>query len=209
MAFERYLTEVPWWATSLQAVESVYGEKRKESFNISLAHPPAFVIANLSVTGGQRPLWQIGALRLHAGGETWRGGKDFEKSSYVNEQSTLFILNGIEHRKWQIDLEPEGILPLELNFMGFHPAARKAGAKLQMPPTPSGHCRMCKITTKALALAIVAAATLPALPAALITAVASYLGVSVAIAAAFIGSVLGDTADVVAEKLCTMVGICP
>jgi hypothetical protein len=69
---------------------------------------------------------------------------------------------------------------------------------------------MCKITTKALALAIVAAATSPALPAALITAVASYLdGTAERAAAAFVGSVLGDTADVVAEKLCTWAGLCP
>lgn len=53
-----------------------------------------------------------------------------------------------------------------------------------------------------------AAATLPALPAALIASVAAYLGVGTVIAAAFISSVLGDTVDMIAEKLCKRVKLC-
>jgi hypothetical protein len=218
MAFERYLSEVPWWATSLQAIEGVREGEREQSFEVQLAQPPQFVIANLTVAGGKLPPWPMGRLSLHAGGGTWYRYQD-DDSQYVNERSTLIVLNRIQHTHWRIDLEATGELPLELNFMAFHPVGLGGSgsppvppllpAAAAPPPPPSGYCRPCKITAKALALAIVAAATLPALPAALITAVASYLGVTAVVAAAFIGSVLGDTADIIAEKLCVRVGLCP
>ena len=50
--------------------------------------------------------------------------------------------------------------------------------------------------------------TLTAFPQAVIAAVASFLGAGAAVAAAFISSVVGDTVDTVAEKLCKMVGLC-
>jgi hypothetical protein len=64
------------------------------------------------------------------------------------------------------------------------------------------------MVAKALAVSIVAAAALPAIPHALIVAVAAYLGVGAVVAGAFIGSVVGDTANVIAEKLCKRVGLC-
>jgi hypothetical protein len=80
------------------------------------------------------------------------------------------------------------------------------------PPAASAgvtfSCRSCKMVAKGLALSIVAAAALPAIPHALIIAVAAYLGVGSVIAAAFIGSVVGDTANMVAEKLCKRIGLC-
>jgi hypothetical protein len=45
-------------------------------------------------------------------------------------------------------------------------------------------------------------------PAALISAVAAYLGVGAVVAGAFIASVIGDTADIIAEKLCRKIGLC-
>jgi hypothetical protein len=64
------------------------------------------------------------------------------------------------------------------------------------------------MTAKALAVAIIAAAPMAVIPAALTTATAAYLGVSTVFAGAFIGSVAGDTADVIAEKLCQYIGLC-
>lgn len=218
MAFERYLSEVPWWATSLQAIETVGQDEREQSLEVQLAQPAQFVIATLTLAGGKLSPWPIGRLSLHAGGGAWYKYLEDDRQ-YVDERSTLIILNRMPHTHWRIDLEARSEVPRELNFMAFHPVGIRgsgpppappvppaAGAP---PPPPSGYCRPCKIMTKALALAIAAAATLPALPAALITAVASYLGVTVVVAAAFIGSVLGDTADIIAERLCMRVGLCP
>lgn len=215
MTFERYLSVVPWWATSLQAVERAGQGEREQSFEVELAQPAQFVIASLTLAGGKPSPWPIGRLILHAGGDTWYKYQADERQ-YVDERSTLLVLNRMPHTHWRIDLKAGSELPVELNFMAFHPVRIGGSGSPPVPPAagappppPSGYCRPCKITTKALALAIAAAATLPALPAALITAVASYLGVTAVVAAAFIGSVLGDTADIIAEKLCVRVGLCP
>ena len=80
---------------------------------------------------------------------------------------------------------------------------------LPAPPLMIGFkCKACKTTAKALALSIVAVVTLTAFPQAVIAAVASFLGAGAAVATAFISSVVGDTVDTVAEKLCKMVGLC-
>lgn len=215
MMFERYLTVLPWWATSLQAVESVSEGERERSFEVDLAQPAQFVIASLTLAGGKLSPWPIGRVSLHADGGTWYKYHD-DEHQYVDERSTLIVLNRMPHKHWRIEFKAGSELPVELNFMAFHRAViGGSGSPLVSPaagaslPPPSGYCRPCKITTKALAMAIAVAATLPALPAALITAVASYLGVKAVVAAAFIASVLGDTTDIIAEKLCVRVGLCP
>jgi hypothetical protein len=43
----------------------------------------------------------------------------------------------------------------------------------------------------------------------LVLAVAAYLKVGTTVAAAFITSIVGDTANTIAEKLCTKIGLCP
>jgi hypothetical protein len=100
---------------------------------------------------------------------------------------------------WQLTTR-EGQFPYAVHTMLFHPATTTP---------PSGKCRVCKITAKALALAIVAALTLATIPHHLLLAVAAFLKVGPAVAAAFIASVVGDTASTIAEKLCTQIGLCP
>src|SRR5262249_22966029 len=94
-------------------------------------------------------------------------------------------------------------LPVAVNLTAFH-----VGGSSKQPSGSTVSCRGCKMVAKGLAVAIVAAVTLPAIPSALITAVAAYLGVGSVVAAAFIGSVVGDTADIIAETLCKRIGLC-
>jgi len=96
-----------------------------------------------------------------------------------------------------------------VSAFAFHPVAASSIIAAH-PPTPSFRCRICKTTAKALALAIVAAAGAAILPAALLASVSAFLGgVGGLAAGAFINSVIGDTVDVVAEKLCMAVSLCP
>jgi hypothetical protein len=217
MAFERYLTEIPWWGTSLQAVELDRGDERGYSFEVELVEEPRFVIAALSLAGGRLSPWSLGRVNLRPSDRPLEAFSDGE-NQFFDESGRLVILNGISQKRWRVDVEPVGSLPIEMNFMAFHPSLGPRGVspialfKRGRRSKPHGHpgrCRACKITSKALALAIATAATLPALPAALIAAVAAYLGVAAVVAAAFIGSVLGDTVDIIAEKLCLYVGLCP
>jgi hypothetical protein len=121
---------------------------------------------------------------------------------------------------WRIQVEPgEAPRPFAVAFSTFAPGGYSANTPPPpLPPsppaggaggTPPPRCRICKVTAKGLAVAIVAAIAVQAAPAALIAAVSSFLGgVGTIAAAAFINSVVGDTADVVAEKLCRKVGLC-
>ncbi len=209
MAFDQYFVQMPGFATSLELVGDMPAEPTTES--IRLNEEASFLVAALTLLNGQQPPWDLGRLELK--GNDYFGQPQDNPDVYVNNQGTLAILNGKSPADsvWSITVLPGTIaLPVAVNFMAFHGGVVAASSS---PPVilPSGstfRCRGCKITAKALALAIVAAATLPAIPAALIAAVAAYLGVGAVIAAAFIGSVIGDTADVIAEKLCKKIGLC-
>ena len=120
---------------------------------------------------------------------------------------------------WRIQVQPgETSRPFVVAFSAFAPAGFSADTPPPVPPPPAAgggggapplRCRVCKVTAKGLAVAIVAAVAVQAAPAALIAAVSSFLGgVGTIAAAAFINSVVGDAADVVAEKLCRKVGLC-
>ena len=110
---------------------------------------------------------------------------------------------------WTVGISPSSIeMPIAVNVMALHRRKVKHPPPVPPSPPPTWKWRRCKIGTKALAAAIVAAAALPAVPAALIAAVAAYLGVAKVIAAAFIGSVVGSSVDVIAKKLCKRAGFC-
>lgn len=205
MAFETYRTEVPGWATSLELVQ-VVPDDHEEVLKLKFEDSPTFVVATLTLPGGERPPWDLGRIVLESGDARWSEPLDDERR-YVNERRTLCIVNRPNSDEWSIGVEPRGPVPVALNFMAFLRRDHN-GNPPSPPPPPQWRCRGCKITVKALALAIAAAAMLPALPSALIAAVASYLGVGHLVAGAFITSVLGDTVDIIAEKLCKLVGLC-
>jgi hypothetical protein len=157
-------------------------------------------------------------VRRPEGGPYFEFGLESRNSdqAFVDEGRTLFIFNEPTRSNWRISIS-ESSVPIALNLMAFHPneefrsgfrwRVRRLRALYFWEPS-NFKCRACKITAKALALAIVAAATLPALPSALIATVAAYLGVASIVAAQFITSVIGDAVDIITEKLCRLVGMC-
>ena len=209
MPFESYHTWMPGFATSIELVSDIPPVERFTE-SIELREEALFLVATLTLPNGQQPLWDLGRLELKS--NNYFGEPQENADVYVNEHQTVFVLNGKSSADthWNVSVIPGAIqLPVAVNFMAFH----GRGSAVSLPPLilPSGltfKCRGCKITAKALALAIIAAGTLAAIPSALIAAVAAYLGAGAAVAGVFIGSVLGDTADVIAEKLCKMIGMC-
>ena len=201
-----YRTSDADWATSAEIV--LNEPYRPDSTNLVLGaetqHPVQFAVFAASTPEGQ---WspQLDA-RLSLLDTDFRPlelsphGVD----QYLSPDQQVAILMWPGAHSWIASLA-QGQMPVAVTAMAFHPG-------------PSGHvprlrCRICKSTAKALALAIAAAAGAAgagiALPAALIAAVGAFLGVASAAAIAFINSVLGDLASVIADKLCRAVGLCP
>jgi hypothetical protein len=197
------------WATHVEMVVNEPEAGREEGIELltQTENPIRFVLATISTPEGLVPHeLDAGVLILD------RNGRSIPPSGAPGSNfiapGKLMIFNTPEDRTWQISTY--GSIPYAVSAMAFHPAAAilslRAGASLPAAPLK---CRVCKSTAKALALAIVAVATYPAIPAALIAAVASFLGVAALAAAAFINSVLGDVVSVIAEKLCRTAGLCP
>ncbi len=207
MPFDSHRVVMPEFATSLEMVN----DEPKESFEetIELAEGAEFLVATLTLPNGQQPPWDLGRLELR--GARYYSEQLDNDAVYINQRGSIAVLNEPQGQTWTVRYSPGPIvLPVAVNFMAFHRRSHGSSPRI-LPATSAGStfkCRSCKITAKALALAIVAAAALPAIPAALIAAVAAYLGVGTVIAAAFIGSVIGDTADIIAEKLCKKIGLC-
>jgi hypothetical protein len=218
MIFDKYTTSIPGWVTSIEAVaeDSIEGDESNiyqfDPLRISLIRPPAFVIGVLSLPNGSRPPWLSGEIELRTAGDEFGTTPVFQNAyevlepssddgRFLDQQRSLIVLNDPRRTSFQLSLVSTPEFPIAVNFMAFH------GTRSRVHPSAI-KCWTCKSAAKALALAIVAAATLPALPAALIAAVATWLGATALVAAAFIGSVIGDTADVIAEKLCKKVGLC-
>ena len=205
---DTYETRIPDWATSVEGVAPLGGMNggRLE------IHAPAnslFLVATVSTPEGQRPNWLGGTLGLADPLHDLQPGLVETDSWYANPSHGLFVLTPPNQGKWTLTYTPKGSVPFAIHCMVFHPAIPPNSPPSPGPAgSPPFKCRACRTTAKALALSIVAAATLPALPAALIAAVASFLGASVVVAAAFISSVLGDTVDAISVKLCQRVGLC-
>lgn len=215
MPYESYRANLPGFATSLELVSDVPDEPSAQTIEafqetIDIEEPLSFVVATLSLPGGQHPPWDLGWLELTS--KYYEGQIDNTPSLYADKQQRLIIINEEipANSTWKLRVNPGKApsLPVAANLIAFHSRKKRPPLPSPSPPGPTRKCRGCKITTKALALAIVAAAALPALPAALIASVGAYLGASAIVAGAFISSVLGDTADIVAEKLCKSVGLC-
>jgi hypothetical protein len=134
-----------------------------------------------------------------------------ERFIYTHDgQPYLAIITNPMPGRWKLHIYSEGKSAFAANLCVFKPLvnAPNVAVSASTPGPPRLRCGICKSVTKALALAIVAAGTLKALPAALIAAVAAYLGLAKVAAAAFINSVLGDGATKIAEKLCKAIGLC-
>lgn len=206
-AFDTYLTRIPAWATSLEVVAETPREG-SDRIDFAVEEEALFLVVVASLPNGSRPSWLDARIDTDDLPKEVRPGADTE-NGFVDKDRGLIVLQRPHPGNWRFGISSTGRTPFAVNLMAFHPVGPSLSSPSQATrPWQSVRCRACKMTAKALALAIVAAAALPALPQALLAAVASFLGVGVAIAAAFIGSVIGDTADIIAEKLCRKVGLC-
>jgi hypothetical protein len=197
------------WATSAEIVlnEPIPGDKANLNLGIESKHKVQFVVFVASTPEGRIPPYLDSKLTILDSNLHALALSSHSPDNYLSTDQRLAILVKPSGRSWTASIEQTNI-PVSVSAMALHPTASRptAGSVTASPPL---RCRVCKSTAKALALAIVAAAAMVAMPAALIAAVAAFLGVAAVAAAAFINSVLGDTAAVIADKLCTAVGLCP
>lgn len=211
---ETYTSLVPDWASQFELVVHEPNPAQPEyiDFHFLPQFETQFIVVAASTPNGRCPSFLDAQIEIYdPNGNPLSPVPPIPRrdDQFVYSSSRLIVVNKpIVAGYWKISTH-SGIVPYAVTAMAFHP---------QVPPNsppspgPSGaspfKCRACKTTAKALSLAIVAAATLPALPAALLASISTYLGASTAIAVAFVTSVLNDTADVIAEKLCKSVGLC-
>lgn len=208
-ALEKYLSSVPDWATSAEyVIHQPEGELDLE-FTVPEQHTNYFLIVAISTPNDLIPPFLNAKFELYGPNGYYYEPGDNE-SYFFSPDKKLAVIMYPDSGQWRINSNSNGErIPYSVNIMVFHPEIPP-----NSPPSPGSSgsspfkCNACKITTKALALSIVAAATLPVLPGALIASVTAYLGVGSIVAAAFISSVLGDTADIIAEKLCKKVKLC-
>jgi hypothetical protein len=197
------------WASSAELVvnEPVKNHHTNLRLTPETSNPVQFVIFAASTPNGQVPSDLDTKLKILDSNLVLIPSSSQSPDSFLSNDERVAILVNPAGNSWTASIQ-QGQLPFGVTGIAFHPPT-------SAPPGPSAtpprfRCRVCKSTAKALALAIVAAAGMAALPAALITSVSLFLGGVGAVAATtFINNVLGDTAAVVAEKLCTAVGLCP
>jgi hypothetical protein len=213
MIFDKYQTAIPGWGTAVEAMAQGAVDSGGANYpfldvnliRVPVEEDPKLIVAVASLPNGARPPWLDAQLSINTGNQTFSVPIN-DDHQFVDERRSLIILNQpgiLGKQELQVTVQSSGQFPIAVNVMAFHGSATGG-----LHSGPSFKCRACKSVAKALALAIVAAATLPALPAALLSAVAVYLGASMLVATVFISSVIGDTADVIAEKLCKKAGFC-
>lgn len=204
------------WATAAEVIVNtpVAGDKINLNLSVESQIPSQFVIFAVSTPSDQWAPFLDAKLTILGNGFQPLSLSSQSATQYISPDERVAILVNPSERSWTASIE-QGIVPFGVSAFAFHPSVPAAGTA--SAPSPRFRCRICKTTAKALALAIVAAAGAGALaavlPAALLASVSAFLGgvgtVGTIAAAAFINSVIGDTANVVAEKLCMAVGLCP
>jgi hypothetical protein len=208
---ETYRSSVPDWATQLELVvhEPQTTQVQQVEFQIDPEYEPLFLVSVVTMPSGQFPPFLDAQLNLTQP-QGYLVPVASTAAQYVAQSPTrLIVIDRPARGTWKISASGTDF-PYAVTTMVFHPAIPQSSAP--SPGTTAASpfkCRACKTTAKALALAIVAAATLQAFPAALIAAVAHFLGATAIVATAFISAVIKDTVDVIAEKLCRWVLLCP
>lgn len=115
----------------------------------------------------------------------------------------IFVANSPCSGTWTLEITSKERFPLEV-----YAATYDQSSKLNKEARPF-RCRACRMTTKALAAAVVFTATMKLAPAALVIALSARLGdVGTDVALEFMKSVAGDSIDIVAEKLCSAIQLC-
>lgn len=199
-------TQYPNWATSHEYfVENPSDESPRCEVQPS-RRESGFLIATISTPEGHFPPFLDAELDFNIDFAQQRLSND--ENFYLSSDKKILVIACPDLREpFLIEAKGEKI-PYCLTVTHFHPDSSLIQSQIKSSPPVPFRCKACKSTAKALALAIVAAAALPAIPSALITSVATFLGWGAVPAAAFIASVIGDTADAIAEKLCKKVGLC-
>ena len=207
---QRYHASDDEYATSTEVVvnDPVANADINLSLSVESGPPSKFVVFATSTPSGQYAPYIDAKIEILNNNLVPLPLSSQSATDYISPDEKIAILVNPQGHSWRVSIK-QGVVPFAVSAFAFHPMAASSIVAAH-PPAPRFRCRVCKTTAKALALAIVAAAGAAVLPAALLASVGAFLGGIGALAAgAFINSVIGDTADVVAEKLCMAVRLCP
>ena len=201
------------WARTLEIVSDI---PESTSCQTSFAVPDgtSFLLEATTTPNGQPlPPSSQGphvAIQNHRGEDPFVKTNDTETvfAHLVAERLRLGILAKPLIGEWKIQITSRTQTPFAVHIATLHVEKLRAVSGNEAPPARL-RCRACKATSKALGASIIVAATLPALPNALLSVVAAYLGgVKTAVASAFILSLCNQTVDAAAQKLCKVVRMC-
>lgn len=204
--FDLYTAEIEGWA-KVAEVACEIPEHGERTLNIDVEEGAALVVVLSEPNGFQsnNPEFSGVEVRIVSPDERVIDNVITENGQY------LFADDSALPGTWTLSVSSAGEAPFSLNVVSYKepeegsPIAVAAASGRGGPPWK---CRACKMVAKALALAIAAGLGMLAVPAAVIAAVAKFLGIVIVMATAFIQSLLGDSADIIATKLCRRLGLC-
>lgn len=139
------------------------------------------------------------------------------ENAYVSDNESLFIIPKPKPGTWDIRIDSDPTMPFSVNAVSFHPGIdlwqlRSANSlltsSLRWANLGVVKCSGCKITLKAVALAIAAVLSSSMIPHAVILIVAHLLGVTDAVAKLFIVSLIGYSVDEILQIICKRIGLC-
>lgn len=121
----------------------------------------------------------------------------------VQERPTLIVDNRPEPGCWTLEVTNPEALKLRITVLTAGPHVPHSS------PWATFRCITCKLSVDALAVTIFFALAKAAIPAAILVAVAKFLGIAIELAEAFIHTLVGFSVKDIARVLCQRIGLCP
>jgi hypothetical protein len=121
----------------------------------------------------------------------------------VQGRPTLVVDNSPEVGHWSLEVTNPEALNLRITVLTAGPHVS------QSSPWATFRCVTCMLSVDALAVTIIFALAKAAIPAAILAAVAKFLGIAVELAENFIHALLGFNVEDIARILCRRIGLCP
>ena len=121
------------------------------------------------------------------------------------------VMKAPQEGEWCVIVASDGESSFSFHMLAFdEKALRKEASNASQMSLPL-KCRACLVASKGVGASICVAAGLaavPVIPAALVGAVGSFLGIGAPVAAAFIGKAVEEFYDRIAKKVCEALGFC-
>ena len=158
------------FATYTEIVENdpVLGDTQSVMVDVESDGSVQWILAVVSTPEGHVPSYLDADIEVRD-----KNGKVLDRyaysvaDSFIASPPRIILLSKPQDRDWSIKIN-SGTIPFSVSVLVYHPTFA-----INFASPPPFKCRICISTSKALAVAIVAAVALPAIPAAVLAATAS------------------------------------